>query len=157
MRAVGCYSLNNPFLIRFGRISIGYNQHWRGSSLECPIHRSHPLSCESRGCLKWDIDFWYDANQQPEVQTLSSTTIIPTCLASSAGIIFSTVLRNTSFTEHVGTLGVYVTSNMNAKTCSSINISKVSVGFDIMIMLLAKFAVETKFVGFVPPVGPVNV
>ena len=45
---------------------------------------------------------------------------------------------------------------MTATTCSSVNISKVSVGFDIPIVLFDKLAVALNLVGVVPLVGLVN-
>ena len=46
--------------------------------------------------------------------------------------------------------------NMKATTCSSVNISKVSVVFDVTIVLFDKLVVEINLVGGVPLVGTVN-
>ena len=60
-----------------------------------------------------------------------------------------------SLTEHVGTLAVYSPICINATTCSSVSISKVSLALDSTIVLLAKLTVGTNLVGVVPG-GPVN-
>ena len=73
-----------------------------------------------------------------------------TCLAPSVCIIFGTVVRNISLSEHTGILVGYTFPYMKATTCTSGSISKVSVGFDIVTVLFDTSALGTSLVGEVP-------